>query len=105
MGRKTWESIPECFRPLKKRKNYIISSKLLYQDYVFKSLKIALLHAKRDPHCDTIFIIGGEQLYKEAILSCDEIILSVIRKKRREQGTGRREKHEQKIAKIAKDAK
>tara|TARA_B110000971_G_scaffold88096_3_gene90507 strand:- start:4394 stop:5788 length:1395 start_codon:yes stop_codon:yes gene_type:complete len=81
MGRKTWESIPECFRPLKKRKNYIISSKLLYQDYVFKSLRIALLHAKRDPHCDTIFIIGGEQLYKEAILSCDEIILSVIRKK------------------------
>ena len=81
MGRKTWESIPKAYRPLKNRKNYIISSKLLYQDYVFKSLKIALLHARRDPHCDNIFIIGGEQLYKEAIFCCDQIILTVIRKR------------------------
>ena len=81
MGRKTWESIPKLFRPLKNRKNYIISSKLLHQDYVFKSLKIALLHAKRDPHCDNIFIIGGEQLYKDGITYCDQIILTVIRKK------------------------
>ena len=68
MGRKTWESIPKKFRPLKDRLNVVLSrqSDLKLPEGVigYTSLDKAL---KKLSGYDEIFIIGGGSLYNEAI--------------------------------------
>lgn len=92
MGRKTWESIPAKFRPLKGRVNVVLSrdagSETVKRDGAIwaKSLKEAVLYLKKlsvdhgtpkisqeAPNGEIpekiarVFIIGGEQIYKAAI--------------------------------------
>lgn len=83
MGRKTWESLPSSQRPLNKRINIIVTSK---EDYVANgavichtfetALEYALEAASKNPitkrnlintEPDRIFIIGGGQLYQQAM--------------------------------------
>lgn len=70
MGRKTWESLPEKSKPLKDRLNIVVSRN---QDYpvpenvlLALSLEQALALTER-PSIDKIFVIGGAELYKEAL--------------------------------------
>ena len=65
MGRKTWESIPLKFRPLVNRQNIIISSNYSCPNgvIVVPNLEAAIQAST----FSKIFIIGGEQLYREAI--------------------------------------
>ncbi|KAE9986307.1 hypothetical protein EG328_006039 [Venturia inaequalis] len=92
MGRKTWESIPAKFRPLKGRVNVVLSrdagSDAVKRDGAIwaKSLQEAVILLKKlrvedgtqdtsqEPHglevserIARVFIIGGEQIYKAAI--------------------------------------
>ncbi|MFA5878723.1 MAG: dihydrofolate reductase [Candidatus Margulisiibacteriota bacterium] len=72
MGRKTWDSLPQKFRPLPNRLNVILSRNLvLNQDYAItaESLDIALERIKNFAYkkIEDIFIIGGATVYKEAI--------------------------------------
>merc|ERR1712233_256237 len=83
MGRKTWQSIPEKFRPLRGRFNVVLSNSLEAENenYVVKnSLKNALefLNNKNDIY--KIWIIGGSSLYKEAIQDkiCDNLFLTKV---------------------------
>eukprot|EP01066_Platyproteum_vivax_P006945 Platyproteum_vivax@DN2592_c0_g1_i1.p1 len=67
MGRKTWESVPAKFRPLKDRLNVVISSSLAAESVpsgvkVAKSLEEALSVVDVDSVAD-VFCIGGKQLY------------------------------------------
>ena len=66
MGRKTWESIPEKFRPLPGRRNIVLSKTqpVINGAIVASSLESAL--EKADPAGKT-FVIGGGKLYQEAI--------------------------------------
>ena len=66
MGRKTWESIPEKYRPLPNRDNIVLSKTIteLSGAVVATSLNDAL--AKANPSTKT-FVIGGAQLYDEAL--------------------------------------
>ena len=66
MGRNTWASLPEAFRPLPRRNNIVVSNTLsaLPGALVAPSLDEALLLAK--PSSNT-FVIGGAQLYAEAL--------------------------------------
>ncbi len=79
MGRKTWESIPEKFRPLKNRPNIVITKQ---QDYIAEgatvvhSLEEAIEFAKKQD--EEIFIIGGEQIYAEALLTATRLYLTII---------------------------
>ncbi|KAI2497818.1 Thymidylate synthase [Fragilaria crotonensis] len=71
MGRKTWESIPPKFRPLPGRRNVVLSTTTQSQDYpdqvlLAASLFEAIQYLEHDA-CQQIFIIGGAQVYKEAI--------------------------------------
>lgn len=72
MGKNTYLSLPEQFRPLPNRYNIVISSTLRDDKItIFKSLDEALNHLNHDDiaqSIDQIFVIGGTQLYKEAIL-------------------------------------
>lgn len=80
MGRKTWESIPEKFRPLPKRKNVIITRK---EDYrapedvdVFHSVKEAL-----DSYKDqNIICIGGGEIYSLCMKDADRLYMTHIDK-------------------------
>ena len=79
MGRKTWESIGQ---PLKNRVNVVVSSVLQSQGdgfHVVSSLNEALsLCCSRD--ISRVYVIGGEQLYREALVHplCDEISITHI---------------------------
>ncbi|RNA44935.1 dihydrofolate reductase [Brachionus plicatilis] len=79
MGRLTWLSIPQNFRPLKNRLNVIISSKLdkeslgekagLSNILIFKSFDEAinsLITDHRDK-IESIYAIGGSMIYKQAL--------------------------------------
>lgn len=68
MGRNTWNSLPTKVSPLKNRHNIVLSK---YPDFVWepgievcRSLPEALERVK---HWSNVFIIGGAQLYKEAL--------------------------------------
>ena len=68
MGRKTWESIPPERRPLPGRRNVVLTSHADFKApgiYVFESLKDAFEAA--DEFIDSIFVIGGGQVFEEAI--------------------------------------
>ena len=72
MGRRTWESLPEKYRPLPGRINAVISSnaELELPDGVlhFDSLDAALTALSTSSKIDQVFVIGGAKLYEEAIL-------------------------------------
>ncbi len=75
MGRKTWESIPLEFRPLKKRLNIVITSKWqeMVGTFTCRSLETALEHSKQMDWMD-IFLIGGQRIYEEGLKFTDWII-------------------------------
>lgn len=70
VGRKTWESIPEKRRPLKDRLNIILTkqTEIDVPDGVLvcNSLESALEKLESIPH-EHCYIIGGAQIYKEAL--------------------------------------
>jgi dihydrofolate reductase len=78
MGRKTWESLPEPFRPLPGRHNIVVSRDLAYQANG-ATLAGSLADAVRQAlDADEVFIIGGAQLYREALPLADRLYLTEI---------------------------
>lgn len=74
MGRNTWESIPEKFRPLPGRLNVVLSRSIKSIDshdevIVSDSLDAALALLASPPHStnvESVFVIGGGQVYRSA---------------------------------------
>jgi len=69
MGRHTWETIPEKFKPLSSRINIIISSSLTEVEdcYIENSLSSALEWCNNNNNVGNVFVIGGTRLYNEAL--------------------------------------
>ena len=77
MGRKTWDSIPSKFKPLKDRVNIVLSRNtsltiegaIVYNNYddIWKN------HKDED-----IWIIGGEQVYKDCIDKAEAIFVTRV---------------------------
>ena len=70
MGRTTFESIPAKFRPLAGRKNVVLSRDQSYgaQGALHAaSLEQALSLLADDQSVDRLFVIGGGQVYREAL--------------------------------------
>lgn len=86
MGRKTWESLPQEYRPLPGRFNLIVSSNEHYDApgaVVFTSLEIAVAAAKYAAQVldlSEVFIAGGGQIYREAFETgiVDKVYATVI---------------------------
>lgn len=84
MGRKTFESIPAKFRPLANRTNIVLSRSLpdgahggtLLTDSLDKALRVA----RSVENANRIFVIGGGEIYREAIKrpDCAEILLTRV---------------------------
>ncbi|GAA3899942.1 dihydrofolate reductase [Microbacterium invictum] len=71
MGRRTWESFPDRFRPLPGRRNIVVTRNSGWGDAGAEraaSLDEALVMAAE---ADTAWVIGGGQLYREAIDRAD----------------------------------
>lgn len=86
MGRVTWESIPSNHRPLKDRKNIILTRDSEYQNpentELSNTLEEAINKAASNPEIESIFVIGGGRVFHEAILKpeCKKIYLTEIQK-------------------------
>jgi len=78
MGRKTWDSLPERFRPLPNRRNVVVSRQpdLQLPGAEVQGSLAAALQALHD--APTIFVIGGGELYAQAMPIADELVLTEI---------------------------
>eukprot|EP00971_Amphidinium_carterae_P077213 1525099-Amphidinium_carterae.1 len=94
MGRKTWESIPEKFRPLEGRHNIVLTKAATLPEsdpergsypagVVLASSMADALHRAADLQAGPeVFVIGGETAYKEAISmpTCKRVYLTRVAK-------------------------
>lgn len=77
MGRKTWESLPENFRPLPGRRNIVVTRDGYYRAAgatVAASLAAAMAAAEGGE----AFVIGGAELYAAAMPLADRLQLTEI---------------------------
>ena len=74
MGRKTYESIG---KPLENRFNIIVSSTLFFDEENLKTAR-SLNEAISLANSEEVFIIGGQQLYEEAITIADTLYITEI---------------------------
>ncbi len=78
MGRVTWESIPEKFRPLPGRRNLVVTRQTDYQAAgatVVSSLQAAL---DAFPTEEVVWLIGGAQLYAQGLPLAAEVVVTEI---------------------------
>lgn len=79
MGRRTWESFPERFRPLPGRENVVITSDRAYAApgaRIVRSLDEALDVARAID--DEVWIIGGGRVYRDAMARADRLEITDI---------------------------
>ncbi len=78
MGRKTWESLPEKFRPLPNRLNIVITRQT---DYVVpeKVEVFATIEAAIAAHPnEEIMVIGGAEIYRQTIDLADTLYMTLV---------------------------
>ncbi|PKL36909.1 hypothetical protein CVV38_03380 [Candidatus Peregrinibacteria bacterium HGW-Peregrinibacteria-1] len=83
MGRSTWESLPEKYRPLPDRINVVLTRDRSYQAsgaIVCYSLGEALKKADLDGTVETIYIVGGASVYEMALDVVDGLYITRIQK-------------------------
>jgi len=84
MGRKTWESVPENYRPLPGRLNVVLSRRAGYElpdgVWLAGSIDEALRRLGDAPDIDSVFVVGGGAVYTEAIAmaACRRVIITRI---------------------------
>jgi dihydrofolate reductase len=78
MGRKTWDSLPERFRPLPGRCNIVVTRNSQWQAIgaeraaSFDEALVQVAEAAK------VFVIGGGELYSLALARADELVLTEI---------------------------
>ncbi len=78
MGRRTWDSLPERFRPLPGRLNIVVSRNPGFAQAgaeLATSLPAALSRAGQAPR---VFVIGGAQLYAQALPLAQALLLTEV---------------------------
>ena len=81
MGRKTWDSLPERFRPLPGRTNIVVTRNpdwqadgVLCAGSLEKALHIGAQHG------DNVWVMGGAQIYAQALPLADTVEVTIINK-------------------------
>jgi len=82
MGRKTYESLPKNYKPLPNRTNIVLTrnpEKLELKENieVAKSIEDAWEIAEKIEK-DKVFVIGGENVYKQTLENANQLIISRI---------------------------
>ena len=78
MGRRTWESLPEHFRPLPGRRNVVLTRKVEWEAEGAEraeSLEAALALLAGE---DRVSVIGGSEIFAEALPVADELVLTEL---------------------------
>jgi dihydrofolate reductase len=77
MGRATWESLPERFRPLPGRRNIVLSRR---PDFRADGAQVRgdLAEALADVGDGTAWVIGGAQVYAAALPAADRLVVTEI---------------------------
>jgi len=78
MGRRTWDSLPERFRPLPGRRNIVVTRNPAWRaDGAERagSLEEALGLVDSD---GLVFVIGGAEIYRAALPHADELVLTEL---------------------------
>lgn len=80
MGRKTWDSFPDAFRPLPDRANIVISTSVtaLPGAVVVPSLEAAFEEARASPGAEEIWVIGGGRVYSDAMPLANAALVTVV---------------------------
>jgi dihydrofolate reductase len=85
MGRKTWDSVPAKFKPLPGRTNIVVTRQHGWREdgaVAAPDLAAALEQARAAagplPEAPRVFVIGGAQLYAQALPRADELLLTEI---------------------------
>lgn len=80
MGRRTWDSLPETFRPLPERSNIVMSRDTDWSEegaitalYVGRAIEIAFAEGS-----DECWVIGGAQIYEMFMDRVDEIHVTEV---------------------------
>ena len=78
MGRRTWDSLPERFRPLPGRRNVVVTRNAAWTGEGAERAgsvdeALALLAGE-----ERVFVIGGGELYAAALPFADELLLTEI---------------------------
>lgn len=79
MGRRTWDSLPEKYRPLPGRQNIVITSQSEFEApgaIIVSSVEEAI--EKAEELDEEIFIIGGARVFEESLHLADRLILTEI---------------------------
>ena len=80
MGRRTWESLPERFRPLPGRRNIVVTRQHDWKAEgaeTVPSLDDAIAAVRQDTGGE-LWVIGGGQLYAEAIAQADRLEVTEV---------------------------
>jgi dihydrofolate reductase len=81
MGKNTYWSLPEKFRPLPNRNNIVLTTKPFENTYenlrVFNDLETALITLKKEG-LEKLFVIGGSQIYEAFLPFADEILATEV---------------------------
>ena len=81
MGRKTWDSLPPRFRPLPGRRNIVVTRNARWQAAGAEAVDslLSAVEAAADPMgASPAYIIGGAEIYSQALPLADELWLTEI---------------------------
>ena len=83
MGRNTYESIPEKYRPLPNRDNIVVSSKMSANPSNYNGIVVASTLQDAVDKARTfnkeIFIMGGAKLYEASLSWVDKMYISIVK--------------------------
>ena len=87
MGRRTWDSLPDRFRPLPGRRNIVVTRNPDWQARGRRAGRLARRRRSGSPApTERVFVIGGAEIYAAALPLADELLLTEI-------DAGRRRRH------------
>jgi dihydrofolate reductase len=78
MGRRTWESIPDRFRPLPGRRNVVVTRNREWSAEGAERAGSVAEALSLVEGTDRVFVIGGAELYADALPLADELLLTEI---------------------------
>ncbi|WP_306299972.1 dihydrofolate reductase [Arthrobacter sp. BF1] len=85
MGRRTWESFPDKFRPLPERTNIVVTRQPGWAStpeaagaVVLDSVEEALVEAQFSPGGNEVWVIGGGQVFEQLAEHCNVAVVTVI---------------------------
>ena len=83
MGRKTYESLPDKYRPLPNRINVVLSREIQSLAYppevLLYSDPLVAITALRQSYDEDIWVIGGGEIYRHTLELWDEVYLTVVK--------------------------